>query len=216
MMPMLFEYASQGFPGIMRTMTDDDKEELLVAGLLGNLNAIFLYGQALESAVDYLVLDKKYGSIPASLPVLEQISKLADLYSRAENASKEETRIRNMEKFYLELASTFGVPASQVKKIFDNYSQLVQGDFKGAGDAMLLIMGFSEYMRKRSDAKGDNELKLTEREKEKYIPGYKQRKQRLQNTPQYRKQQELRRLNNEKEKLNRRRLLEQRYGRGRR
>ena len=116
-----------------------------------------------------------------------------------------------MEKFHLELASTAGIPASQVKKIFDNYSQLVQGDFKDAGDAFLLIMGFSEYMRKRSDAKGDNELKLTEREKEKYIPGYKQRKQRLQNTPQYRRQQEIRRLNNEKQRNNRRRLLEQRY-----
>ena len=41
--------------------------------------------------------------------LLEQTSKLADLLQRANNAKKQETRERNMEKFYVELVSTFGI-----------------------------------------------------------------------------------------------------------
>tara|TARA_R100001443_G_scaffold81385_2_gene88317 strand:- start:31 stop:4707 length:4677 start_codon:yes stop_codon:yes gene_type:complete len=211
MMPMLFEYASQGFPGILRDFTDEDKRELGWAAVLGNFNAIFIYGQAIEGAIDYLVLDKSYGSVPQSLPVLEQFSKLADLLQRANNAKKQETRERNMEKFYVELVSTFGIPAGQIKKLFGNYSQLVQGDFKGAGDAMLLIMGFSNYMRDRADKK-DSSVKLTEKEKEKYIPGYKERKRREQSTPQYKKLQERKRIENERKKKQRELYLKRRFG----
>ena len=211
-MPMLFQYVSQGFPGLLRAMTDEDKEELKWAALLGNLNAIFIYGQALESVVDYLILDKSYGSVPQSLPILESISKLTELWKRAQNAKTEETRERNMDKFFLELVQAWGLPASQIKKIWKNYSELGSAD--GPGDAMLLIMGFSEYMRKRAEKKGG--VKLTEREKELYIPGYKKNKDRLQNTPQYKLMQKRKDQERERKKKLREDYLKRTYGRKRR
>tara|TARA_R100000781_G_scaffold45058_2_gene30567 strand:- start:7241 stop:16402 length:9162 start_codon:yes stop_codon:yes gene_type:complete len=207
-MPMLFEYVSQGFPGLLRDMTDEDKEELKWAALLGNLNAIFIYGQALESVVDYLILDKSYGSVPQSLPVLESTAKLMDLYKRATNAKKQETADRNWDKFFLELVSVTGIPASQIKKIWKNYSELGSAD--GPGDAMLLIMGFSEYMRKRAEKKGG--VKLTEREKELYIPGYKQNKDRIQNTPQYKLMQKRKDQEKKRKKKLREDMLKRIYG----
>jgi hypothetical protein len=210
-MPMLFEYASQGFPGMARAMTEDDKKELGMAALLGNLNAIFIYGQALEAIVDYNVLDKSYGSVPQSLPILESAAKLQELYKRMTSSVKQETRDRNTEKFFLELAQTFGLPAAQIKKIWGNYSQL--GEAEGIGDAMLLIMGFSEYMRKRGDVKIKDDL--TESEKLKYIPGYRERKDRAkrirESRPGFRIQEEKRRLLKEREKKKRELLLQRRY-----
>lgn len=211
-MPMLFQYVSQGFPGLLRAMTDEDKEELKWAAILGNFNAIFIYGQALEGVVDYLVLDKSYGSVPQSLPILESTAKLMDLYKRAQNAKTEETRERNMDKFYLELVQTIGIPASQLKKIWKNYSQLGSAD--GPGDAMLLIMGFSEYMRKRAEKKGG--VKLTEREKKLYIPGYKKQKDRLQNTPQYKLMEKRKEQEKKRKKKLRENYLKRIYGRKRR
>ena len=211
-MPMLFEYASQGFPGMARAMTEDDKKELGMAALLGNLNAIFIYGQALEAVIDYNVLDKSYGSVPQSLPILESAAKLQELYKRMTSSKKQETRDRNTEKFYLELAQTFGIPAAQIKKIWGNYSQLGKAD--GIGDAMLLIMGFSEYMRKRGEVKTKDDL--TEAEKRKYIPGYKQRKdqekRRIESSPAFRIQEQRRKMLKRKEAERRELMLRRRYG----
>ncbi len=40
--PMLFQYVALGFPGLLREARDEDKEELLWAAILGNINAVFI------------------------------------------------------------------------------------------------------------------------------------------------------------------------------
>ena len=75
---------------------------------------------------------------------------------------------------------------------------------------MLLIMGFSEYMRKRAEKKGG--VKLTEREKELYIPGYKQNKDRIQNTPQYKLMQKRKDQEKKRKKKLREDMLKRIYG----
>ena len=52
-MPMLFQYVSMGLPGILRGWRDDDDEDLLRAGVIGNLNALFIIGEVVQTVGDY-------------------------------------------------------------------------------------------------------------------------------------------------------------------
>jgi len=201
-MPVLFQYASQGFPGLLRSLDDEDKKELGTAAILGNLNAIFLLGSALSGLKD-LALGKKWGAVPDSLPALEVITRLGVLYTAAGAAKTEKTRKKNMDKFYIEFIQLTGIPANQVKKLFGNLSTI--GEAEGFGEALLKLMGYSNYMQDRGKSP---KLKLTEAEKKRYIPGYKEQVNEAKN--EYYEAEKTRRR---KEKAKRRKeYLESIYG----
>ncbi len=145
-------------------MNDEDKKELGIAALLGNLNALFIIGKVAETRKD-VALGKPWAKTPSTIPILGQTSQLADLYMRAQKA-KGEKREEAMNKFMAEAIAITGIPAPQLRKFMKNFSEI--GDSKSAGEFILKLFNFSEYQQKGGN-KGKG-LKLTKAELKRYYP----------------------------------------------
>jgi len=163
-MPVVFQWVSAGLPGLLRGMNDEDKKDLGIAALLGNLNALFIIGKVAETLKD-VALGKPWAKTPSTIPILGQTSQLADLYMRAQKAKgvkKEEA----MNKFMAEAIALTGIPAPQLRKFMKNFSEI--GDSKSMGEFILKLFNFSEYQQKGGNkSKG---LKLTKTELKRYFP----------------------------------------------
>ena len=163
-MPVVFQWVSAGLPGLLRGMNDEDKKDLGIAALLGNLNALFIIGKVAETLKD-VALGKPWAKTPSTIPILGQTSQLADLYMRAQKAKgvkKEEA----MNKFMAEAIALTGIPAPQLRKFMKNFSEI--GDSKSMGEFILKLFNFSEYQQ-RGGKKGKG-LKLTKAELKRYFP----------------------------------------------
>ena len=142
-MPTLFQYVSMGLPGILRGWRDDDEEDLLRAGIIGNLNALFIIGELAAAAGDTFT-DKPYAGTSAKQVGLLQIANAALRRLRKARATKDpEKRAKAMKDFYLELATITGLPMPTISRFFDNYSELGRED--DIGKAILRLLNYSNY-----------------------------------------------------------------------
>ena len=163
-MPVVFQWVSAGLPGLLRGMNDEDKKDLGIAALLGNLNALFIIGKVAETLKD-VMLDKPWAKTPSTIPILGQTAQLANLYMRAQKA-KGKKREEAMNKFMAEAIALTGIPAPQLRKFMKNFSEI--GDSKSMGEFILKLFNFSEYQQKGGNkSKG---LKLTKTELKRYFP----------------------------------------------
>ncbi len=237
MLPVIFQYVASGLPGLLSTMDDDDKEDLLRAGLLGNLNAIFIIGSILDGIADVLT-GKPWAGAVASLPILEQSAKAMDQLAKARRynvtpfdkngkprsqASIDKSIAGAQEQYKKALYTMLGlggVPAVQVDRLVNNLIEL------GAGGAspeemILRILQFSDYAIKSNEDR-ENERKgppkvepLTRSELKKYRPELYEKqmelerrlKERRESSPGYQRLEELKRQQKER----REQLLEERY-----
>jgi len=142
-MPTLFQYVSMGLPGILRGWRDDDEEDLLRAGIIGNLNALFIIGELAAAAGDTFT-DKPYAGTSAKQVGILQIANAALRRLRKARATKDpEKRAKAMKDFYLELATITGLPMPTISRFFDNYSELGRED--DIGKAILRLLNYSNY-----------------------------------------------------------------------
>ena len=142
-MPMLFQYVSMGLPGLLRGWRDDDELDLLRAGLLGNLNAIFVLGEIGQWVSDAIAGKPYAGEQVKSLGILNQAQRMTKLYLRAERTKDPEKREANFKKFYIESMMLTGLPAPTLKKFVDNYSKIGTGD--DIGMEIMRLLNYSEY-----------------------------------------------------------------------
>ncbi|MAO19696.1 MAG: hypothetical protein CMJ25_02995 [Phycisphaerae bacterium] len=163
-MPVVFQWVSAGLPGLLRGMNDEDKEDLGLALVLGNLNALFIIGKVAETLKD-VMLDKPWAKTPSTIPILGQTAQLANLYMRAQKA-KGKKREEAMNKFMAEAIALTGIPAPQLRKFMKNFSEI--GDSKSMGEFILKLFNFSEYQQK--GGKKSKGFKLTKAEKKRYFP----------------------------------------------
>ena len=228
MLPVIFQYVASGFPGLLSTMDDDDKDDLLRAGLLGNLNAIFILGVLFEGIAD-VITGKPWAGSVTSLPVLEQSAKAlghlkkagqynvtpVDKNGKLRSQASIDKSIAGQEEQYKKALFTMfglgGVPAVQVDRLVNNLIEL------GAGGAspeemILRILQFSDYAIKsnedrEAERKGPPKVKsLTKSELKKYRPEmYKKQmererklKERRESNPSYQRLQELKRQQKER------------------
>ena len=162
-MPVFFQWVSSGFPGLARGWDDEDTDDIAFAAMLGNLNALFIYGKIAETIVD-AAAGKPWVSKPSTIPVLGQIALLGDLYVRMNNATSPEKQKEHFNKLMAELVATTGIPAPQLKRFYENWSQLDKS--KSFGDFVLKLFNFSQYAQKKKKKGGG----LTKAEKKKYFP----------------------------------------------
>ena len=81
-MPVFFQFVANGMPGLLADWDDEDKKDLAWAAILGNINALFLYGD-LAVMIKNLFSDKPETFLTAdSLPILTQGSETAKKISR--------------------------------------------------------------------------------------------------------------------------------------
>ena len=175
-MPAFFQWVSMGLPGVFRDRREDDLKEIGISAMLGNLNALFILGDAAEMIVDN-VTGKPWGTKAPSVPILEQIAnlnRLQRLYSTVKDPQKKaEYKFR----YYNELATLAGIPAPQISRFIDNYSNLIDSD--NPGEALLRLFNFSQYAQdgpKKKKKKTKKSPRLTDRELREYFPDIYQEK----------------------------------------
>ncbi len=162
-MPVFFQWVSSGFPGLARGWDDEDTDDIAFAAMLGNLNALFIYGKIAETIVD-AAAGKPWVDKPSTIPVLGQTALLGDLYVRMKNAKSPAKQQENFNKLMSELVATTGIPAPQMKRFYDNWSKLDES--KSFGDFVLKLFNFSQYAQKKKKKGGG----LTKAEQKKYFP----------------------------------------------
>jgi len=142
--PALFQYVALGLPGLLRGKRDDDDEDMLRAMLIGNLNALFIVGEVISGAAD-LVQGKPYaGESVRSLAPLMQLQRLTKLAKRAMDTKDQKKKKDALEKLYVELAATPGLPAIQIHRFIKNIDDLGKGN--DAGKDLLRLLNFSDYV----------------------------------------------------------------------
>ena len=142
--PALFQYVALGLPGLLRGKRDDDDEDMLRAMLIGNLNALFIVGEVISGTAN-LVQGKPYaGESVRSLAPLMQLQRLTKLAKRAMDTKDPKKKKDALEKLYVELAATPGLPAIQIHRFIKNLDKLGEGD--DAGKDLLRLLNFSDYV----------------------------------------------------------------------
>ena len=180
-MPSLFKFVSMGAPGLLRDRREDDLEEILYSSILGNLNALFILGDVLNTVKD-TATGKYWADKPTSIPILEQAATLSRLWSQFNNTKDPVKSAEYETRFWLELTTLSGIPAPQLKRLFENYSDVITGDTKNMGDMILKLFNFGDYVREGQKKKKSNPkpATMTEAEMKRYFPDeYRQQQQDL-------------------------------------
>ena len=172
-MPVLFQYVSMGLPGILRGFRDDDEEDLLRAGVIGNLNALFIIGEVVQTAADAFT-DKPWAGSQAKTVGLIQIANgIARDFMKAGKYKDEEKKAKAYRDAYLELSTLTGLPMPTIAKFFDNYSKM--GDEADLDKMIMRLLNYSNYQIEGPNKKGsgksegtmDDFYKKIQKEKEK-------------------------------------------------
>ena len=142
-MPLLFQYVSMGLPGILRGFRDDDDEDLLRAAIIGNLNGLFILGEVVNTIGDLFTGKPWIGTQTKSLGILQIANSIGRKFNKASNYKDKNKRDKAFLDAYLEIATLTGMPASTIKKFFDNYSKLNTTD--DPGEIILRLLNYSEY-----------------------------------------------------------------------
>ncbi len=169
-LPVFFQWLTIGLPGVGRDFDDEeDKDDLLRAAIIGNINAIFIIGDMFNYLGD-LLTGKEYAGQMKSVGILNQASRLTILAKRASKIKDPEKAAEAWQKFQLEVVSLSGLPASNVAKIVKNVQKLIEGGMD-PGEAMLRLLNFSEYqIEGPTKKKKKKQIKLTKKEMKKYFP----------------------------------------------
>ena len=179
-MPVLFQWVSQGLPGLLRGADDEDKAELAAAGIMGNINALFIVGKIANSIVE-ASLGKPWVGTPSTIPVLGQTALLAKLYTDIGKTTDPVKREEKVNKFMAEALAITGIPAGQLRKMMKNFSTI--GDSKDLGSFILKLFNFSEYAQGNKGGKqGRGLFDLTQAEMKKYKPEMYKKQQELKKT----------------------------------
>ena len=165
-MPVLFQYVTLGLPGLLREFRDDDDDDILRAMILGNLNAIFIFGEIFTLVGD-AVTGKPWTSTK-EIGILAIAKGVIETYKKAQRTKNPKLKAQYMNDFYLEFATVTGVPALTLKKLVDNYTKVL--DSKDMGEAILRLFNFSEYAIKGRQKKATRP-KMTKKELELLVPG---------------------------------------------
>ena len=150
--PVLFQYLMLGLPGILTDFDDDDDEELVWAGVLGNLNAIFVIGDIFQKIRD-IALSKPWAKDTTSISAFSVIADLSKELWDIFHAKTDETRTEHIVNFSLLLSELSGIPASTLFKLSQNWYKVATGDVDDFGEAMLRLFNYSEYTIKGAPKK---------------------------------------------------------------
>ena len=143
-MPVFFQWIAQGLPGLLRDAEDEDLDDLGMAAILGNINALFIIGDLAVMAKDYITGKPWAGEAP-SIPVFSQPARLIKLLQKADKVKDPKKKNEYMMEFYSELVSITSLPLPTIQKFVNNYGDLLSGNSKDMGQFLLKLFNFSEY-----------------------------------------------------------------------
>ena len=144
-LPVVFQAVTTGFAGIFRDRDRDDEwVDLLRAALIGNLNAFFILGDALNMIADGFT--KKpwtgRGKMIGGTAIVSEIS--LDL-KRYREAKSEEAREAAMWDILVRLTSITGAPAPTMQKWKKNMKEIIDDPNMPADEFIMRLLNYSEF-----------------------------------------------------------------------
>ncbi len=143
-MPVFFQYVANGMPGLLADWDDEDTEDLAWASILGNINALFLYGD-LAVMIKNMFSDKPESFIAAdSLPILTQGAETAKKFLRYRKIKDPKKKQEALYAALAEAAQYTGLPINNLRKIFKNMDELIDGG-EDPAKVIMRLFNYSEY-----------------------------------------------------------------------
>ena len=168
-MPLFFQFVAMGFPDL-GDLEDEEKEDLLRAGILGNFNALFIAGDVLTMIAD-AVQEKPWAGTTKSLAPLNVMSEIANLYTRAEKTKDPVKKAELTQKMILRITEVSltptgkNLPLVNIAKYVKNLNELGEG---GSEKDFMRLFNYSKYV---IDKEGkDKGTKLSKKEMQLYFP----------------------------------------------
>jgi hypothetical protein len=152
---------------------DEDEADLLRAGLIGNLNALFLIGDVFNIIGDVATGKPWAGNPTRNMPIVTVATNLAKQYDRINKLKDPEKQAEATKKFVYELLTLGYIPAANIDKVANNFMKVVEGG-EPPEKAIMRLLNYSEYQiegkQKKKKKKPKRTTKLTKEEMKKYDP----------------------------------------------
>jgi hypothetical protein len=154
-MPVFFQFVANGMPGLLADWDDEDTTDLFTAALLGNINALFLYGEFAVKIKDLLSGKPARFLQFKNLPALTQGEEIFNRLARYRDTKDPKKKQEALYKALAEISQISGLPINNVRKIFKNMEELIEGG-EDPAKVIMRLFNFSEYQiqseaeRKRS------------------------------------------------------------------
>ena len=170
-MPMFFQFVANGMPGFLADWDDEDKKDLLSAAILGNINALFIYGEFAVKIKDLLSGKPESFLQPKTLPILTQGTETLKKFSRYMRLKDPKKKQEALYAALAEMSQFSGLPVNNVRKIFKNMEQLIEGG-EDPAKVILRLFNYSEYQ-----IQSESERKSSKKRKKKAIKKVKEKVQ---------------------------------------
>ena len=173
-MPVFFQFVANGMPGFLADWDDEDKKDLLSAAILGNINALFIYGEFAVKIKDLLSGKPESFLQPKTLPILTQATETLKKFSRYMKLKDPKKKQEALYAALAEMSQFTGLPVNNVRKIFKNMEQLIEGG-EDPAKVIMRLFNYSEYQiqseaeRKRSKKRKKAIKKVKEKVKDNSI-----------------------------------------------
>jgi len=177
--PTLFQYVALGLPGLLRPVRPDDEEDLIRAMVIGNLNALFIVGDAVNQIADVIQQKPYAGKQGKSIAPLMSIARISQLATRALNTKDPEKRAANFAKLYIEIVNTTGLPATQVTRFVNNLEKM--GKTGDIGTDILRLFNFSDYVIEGGQKKSTKKTKSIAEQNAEYYKEQERKKRQSNN-----------------------------------
>lgn len=145
-LPILYQWVGGGMAGLLRTGDWDDERDswdLLRAGLIGNINSLFVVGQLIDAFAD-AVQNRWYASEFSSIPYYESVKGLVKEFKTAYNTKNELKRDQAILNMVNELIRIGGVPMRAIGVYIDNLVDIIEGKVEDTGEFIGRVLGFNE------------------------------------------------------------------------
>ncbi len=174
-MPMFFQWVSLGFP-LGSDWDEEDEEEMMRAAIIGNFNSLFIAGDIIGMIAD-AIQGKPWAFNMPAIPALDMPKNVLLYMNNAAKAKTPETKEKWTRKAINEGLGMFGIPASNIEKIFNNFTKLTEGGMEPK-EAMLRVLQYSDYVIDGPEEKTKKKKGLTKKETREYMPEvYNQQKE---------------------------------------
>ncbi len=143
-LPTLFTWMGMGMPSPL-DLDDDEKKELGLAALFGNLNAFFVLGELVGMGKDLLNEKPWAGKSVKNIPFLMVGLAVAQNVAKGNAAKTEETRDKYYDKAKMEVLDA-ATPAKGSKKMWENLMMILEGD---VDDWRRFMLGYNDFIIKK-------------------------------------------------------------------
>ena len=169
-LPMFFQWVSAGLPGVLTDWDDEDDQDMIRAMLIGNLNALFIAGEAAEWLGDVMT-DKPYASdVGKNLGLIEMARSIAKKMDRYNKTKDPEIKAAKEKELYADLLTLLRIPAPQLLRIRKNIDK-ISSENMDSGELILRLLNYSEYVIKNSKGKkSKRKTSMTKTELKKFDP----------------------------------------------